>query len=165
MNESKLQTALYALIALVVGNIALTGYLIYSGTRVAGAPADAAASAGEQVPKAAAMELASRLVARYNNNDLDGLYAEFSDVARMQFTKDKLRDSMTKLKTMVGKVDDYAYSHTQVVGVQDGKQYKTVFFKIRLSGGPISTGEMKVTVVQEGSGLGLYGFFINALEQ
>ena len=117
------------------------------------------------MPKSDAMAVAERIVKRYNANDLDGLYAEFSDVARMQFSKEKLRESMGKLHSVVGIVDDYAYSHTAAVGSQDGKQFKTIFYKVRLSGGSIPTGEMKITVVNEGGSLAVYGFFLNAMEQ
>jgi hypothetical protein len=52
-----------------------------------------------------------------------------------------------------------------VAGNQDGKQFKTIFYKVRLSGRSIPTGEMKITVANEGGSLGVYGFFLNAMEQ
>lgn len=165
MNELKLLNRINLLIALVVVNIGAMAYLIYAERTNPVAANQAQNSLGEQVPKSDAMAVAERIVKRYNANDLDGLYAEFSDVARMQFSKEKLHESMGKLRSVVGIVDNYAYSHTAVAGSQDGKQFKTIFYKVRLSGGSIPTGEMKITVANEGGTLAVYGFLLNAMEQ
>jgi hypothetical protein len=162
MNDAKAPRLLYLLLALVLLNIGMTGYLIYNGN--AHVPAGEQAAMGEQVPKEQAMALAKKVVQRYNDKDLDGLYAEFSDVARMQFTKEKLRETVDKLHSVAGRVDDFAYSHSAIVGNQDGKQFKTLFFKLRLSGGSMPVGEMKITVAVDGKDLPLYGFFINATQ-
>jgi hypothetical protein len=73
-------------------------YHIYAERTSPTAPSQVQSSLGEQVPKSDAMAVAERIVKRYNANDLDGLYAEFSDVARMQFSKEKLHESMGKQK-------------------------------------------------------------------
>jgi hypothetical protein len=165
MNEIKILNRLNVLIALVVLNIGAMAYHIYAERTSPTAPSQVQSSLGEQVPKSDAMAVAERIVKRYNANDLDGLYAEFSDVARMQFSKEKLHESMGKLHSVVGIVESYAYSHSVVAGNQDGKQFKTIFYKVRLSGRSIPTGEMKITVANEGGSLGVYGFFLNAMEQ
>lgn len=165
MNDLKTLRRVNWLIALVAVNIAATAYLIYADRSRPVALNEASAAIGEQVPKSDAMAVAERVVQRYNANDLDGLYAEFSDVARMQFSKEKLSESMEKLHAIVGKVDDYAYSHTAAAGSHDGKAFKTIFYKVRLSGGSIPTGEMKITVASEGDSLAVYGFFLNAMQQ
>ena len=165
MNEPKILHRLNVLIALVLVNIGAMAYHIYAERTSLTAPVEAQSSIGEQVSKSDAMAVAKKIVQRYNANDLEGLYAEFSDVARMQFSKEKLHESMEKLHQIVGTVDDYAYFHTVVAGSQDGKQFKTIFYKVRLSGGSIPTGEMKITVANEGGSLVVYGFLLNAMQQ
>lgn len=105
------------------------------------------------------------MVDRYNAKDVAGLYAQFDPVAKMQFTQDKIAEVVDKLHQLGGRVDDFAYSHLEPAGNHNGKDFLTLHYKVRLSGGVLSSGEMKLTVVQDGDELALYGFFINALQQ
>ncbi len=162
MNEAKILRALYLVIGLTVLNLGVTAYLVVGQKSATVAKADATPPGLPAVSKEAALAVAKRMVEHYNARDLDGLYAQFSDVARMQFTKDKLADSVGKLAALVGNVDDYAYSGATAAGSQDGKPFQTLLYRVRLSGGAMPTGELKITVAQESDGLGVYGFFITA---
>lgn len=153
------------LLALVAINIGMTGYLLYSLNGRTPVTSEAKLPSEDQVSKEEAMALAQRIVQRYNEQDVDGLYAQFSDVARVQFPKEKLTESMAKLHSVVGRVDEYAYTHTAAAGSQDGKEFRTIHYRVRLSGGAMPTGEMKITVAQEGQSLALYGFFLNGMQQ
>jgi CheY-like chemotaxis protein len=110
-----------------------------------------------------ARELAKVLVELYNKNDVLGFYYRFDNLAKIQFTQDKLTEIIQKLHSFAGRVDGFAYSHSEPAGMQDGKELRALFFKLRLSGGTMPFGKMKLTVTQDGDKLRLFGFFINVL--
>jgi CheY-like chemotaxis protein len=109
--------------------------------------------------------LAKALVELYNANDILGLYYQFDNLAKIQFTQDKLTEIIQKLHSFAGRVDGFAYSHAEAAGMQDGKELWALFYKLRLSGGTMPFGKMKLTVTQDGDKLRLFGFFINVLRQ
>lgn len=165
MNETKVLRSLYIVISLLLINVAATGYLAFSIATNSQRQIASPAGAAYQVAKDKAQALAKAVIERYNANDVVGLYSQFDALARMQFTQDKLADSVQKLHSLAGNVDDFAYSHTEAAGKRDGKEFLTLHYKVRLSGGVSPSGEMKLTVIQEGDKLGLFGFFVNALQQ
>jgi hypothetical protein len=164
MNDPKIYRSLNLLLLLLVANIGMSGYLIYTKSTTAASTVAAPASSSN-ISKEAALAVAKGMIESYNSKDLDGLYMQFSDIARLQFSKEKLHESLAKLYPITGKIEEYIYSHTQDQGIQDGKKFETIFYKLRLNGGTLPTGELKLTVAVEGQKLGVYGFYINAQQQ
>lgn len=165
MNEPRSQWRLNLAIALLVCNLALTGYLIYSQTRASTVASGMQPTNVAQISPSDAEALASRLVTPYNKRDIEGVYAQFSTIARVQITKESIKASLDKLHSVVGRVDEYAYSHTENAGSQNGKQFVNVFYKVKLSGGPMSTGDLKITAAKDAESFAIYSFFLSASQQ
>jgi len=166
MTTDRLSAATVLIIVLLIANLGLTAYTAFRPTPAAVAAtgkeattaADAATAA---VGKGDASQLAEIIVRLYNKKDLSMLYEQFDPLARVQFTKEQLSAQMEKFNTLIGRIESYAYSHATLAGNQDGRTYYTLHFKVSLSGGSFSVGNMTFTVVRNAEGLGLFGFFIN----
>ncbi len=160
MNENKLPCLLYLVIVLLVINIAATGYLVFSGFSGNRDTRTQTVNTKSKVTKDKAMALAKVVIDKYNANDAVGLYSQFDALAKMQFTQEQLTESVQKLNTLMGKVDDFTYSHAEPSGKQAGKEFLTLFYKARLSGGTFTSGEVKLNVAIDVDDLALFGFFI-----
>jgi len=68
---------------------------------------------------------------------------------------------MEKLAAVIGHIEGYAYSHATVAGAEGGRTYYTLHFKVSLSGGPFSTGDLTITAARNADGISLFGLFIN----
>lgn len=163
MTEAKLLRLLQVTISLLVINLAATGYLIFSTLPGSKSTTLPAAPAKHDVPKDKAMALARIVVDKYNANDVASLYAQFDTLAKMQFSQEQLIESVKKLKLFASQVDDFTYSHAELAGKQGGKEFLTLIYKARLSGGSFPQGEIKLNVVYEEGRLALFGFFLFAL--
>lgn len=161
MIEHKNRIFLTALIALVALNVCMTGYLIYARD-LARASAIELKPSQPDVSKEAALNIAKPMVDFFNQRDIDGLYQTFSELARIQVTKEKVRESVEKLYPVTGTITEYAYSHTQTSGMQDGKNFFVLFYKLRLQGGSMPVGELKITVSRDGEKYDVHGFFVSA---
>ena len=113
-----------------------------------------------QVTEKEALEFARSVVDLYNENKAHEIYLKFDDLARIQFTEKKLTDDLTKLGTLVGHVDEFAYVNTEISGKDSGRTYLALNFRARLSGATSSTGAIKLTVARKEGRLSLFGFFI-----
>jgi hypothetical protein len=161
MTEQKNRILLTALIALVALNVCMTGYLIYAKDSVRASAIELNPSQSD-VSKEAALNIAKPMVDFFNQRDIDGLYQAFSELARVQVTKEKVRESVEKLYPITGTITEYVYSHAQASGVQDGKSFFVLFYKLRLQGGSMPIGELKITVAKDGEKYDVYGFFVSA---
>jgi hypothetical protein len=160
MTIDRTSPATVLIIALLVANLGLSAYTAF---RPLPAPAaepskEAATSA---IADAEAEKLAKAIVPLYNEKNLSALYDRFDQLAKVQFSQEQLTTQMEKLSTLIGHIEGFAYSHATVAGTQGGRTYYTLHYKVRLSGGPMPTGDMTLTVVRKAEGLGLFGFFIN----
>lgn len=148
------------IIALLIANLGLSSYIAFHP------PAAPIAETAKDAPTSAiatreANKLADAMVPLYNEKDISALYSRFDPLAKVQFTKEQLAEQIEKLSGVIGKIESYAYSHATIAGTQEGRTYYTLHYKVRLTGGPLPSGELTLTVVRNGEDLGLFGFFVN----
>src|SRR5262245_16642662 len=137
MTENRLTSLVYVLMVLVSVNLALSAYLVL---RPAGGGTQG--TEAKTFPDDKVKALAKLTVDLYNRKDSATLYENFDEFARVQFSQQMLAEQVAKLHTIVGSVDDFAFSHSQVAGRQDGKEFWALIYKVRLKGGPFSAGEL-----------------------
>lgn len=153
----------YAIIGLLALNLVVAAYGAFRPQAVAtgiDAPAQAQAQAPD-IAEAKADHLASDVIERFNARDNAGMYSLFDDLARTQLTREQVDEQMAKLYQVIGRVDDSAYSGAVLAGNDSGRDYYHLNYKVRLSEGPFTTGDMRLTVIRRGDELGLVGMFIN----
>jgi hypothetical protein len=154
----------YAIIGLLVLNLAATAYLVFRQPAAsAGAPAKALAAV--DITEAEAMTLANELVGIYNDKDNSALFERFDGLAKAQLTREQLDQQMAKLYPLMGSISDPAFSNAVLAATEGNREFYHLTYKVRLSGGPFSAGEMKLTVTRRDNGLGLMGFFVNGTSQ
>ncbi len=146
-------------IGLLALNLCATGYLIF---RTNGAVEVAPVSSTEVgVSEAEASALAEEMVRLYNAKDDAGMYAAFDSIAKAQLTHDELVSQLNTLYPLMGTISDPGFSSAALAGNDAGRDYYTLNYKVRLTGGTFTSGDMKLTVTRREDGLGLVGFFIN----
>ena len=163
MTDRRVTNLLYALLVLVAVNLGLTIYFQVAKPQPV---ADQSANAGgavAQISDQEAMALGHSVIDLYNANDTHGLYLKFDELARVQFTEQGLGEKLSKLQSMLGRVQDFAYSNAEVAGKSGGKTYLTLNYKARMTGGTFNAGAIKLTVAMKDGKPSLFGFFINGL--
>lgn len=156
---------LAVLIVLVTANLGLTAWLAFRQPPATTAVATADANPdGKAIDEQAAEAFAKRLIGHYNANDVDAVYALFDDLARVQLPREKLAEQMTKLHEVLGRVDEVAFERSELAGTNAGTDYYNLHYRASLTGGPFRSGTMKLTVVQRGDALNLFGFFLNGAD-
>lgn len=150
----------YFVIALLTANLGLSIYIAFKPQTTANTEQDAGSSSSA-ISSKDATALADRIVPLYNANNENALYDQFDELAKVQISKEQLIEQLSKLGTIIGKIDSYVYSHAVTLGTEGGRTYYKLIYKVRLSGGPFSQGEMTLTVTTGEKGLGLYGLFVN----
>lgn len=160
----------YAIIGLLLVNVGLTAFSIFGdgGKRIASTTHAENVGSAEmklEVKDAHALALANGVVALYNARDNAGLYARFDPLAKAQLTQAQLDEQLSKLYPVMGSVSDVAFSNVALAGSDGGREYYHLNYKVRLAGGPFSTGDMRLTVTPRDDELGLVGFFINGVSQ
>jgi hypothetical protein len=153
MSENKLAGLVYLLIALVCANLAISTYLLL---RPAGG-----AAAEKTFPESQTRPIAQKMVALYNQKNAAQMYQMFDELVRVQLAEQTLVDQLDRLHSLLGSIEDHAYSHTQFASTQQGRDLYNVFYKARLKGGSIVTGELKLVVYEKKGELALVGFFLH----
>ena len=152
-----------AIIGLLLLNLAVTSYSVFRPTST-----NTETSSSESkvnISDADANRLASEVVKIYNAKDNVALFAKFDSLAKAQLTQAQLTAQLDQLYPVMGTISDAAISNAVLAGNDGGRDYYSLNYKVRLSGGPFSTGDMKLTVTRRDKGLGLVGFFINGTSQ
>lgn len=158
MNEKKIAGLLYLLTVLVCLNLGISAYLLF---RPATAPAPGASAAARKIFASDAVNsLARTTVDLYNAGKSAELYERFDDLARIQFTQQAMSEQVSKLHSLLGTIGDYAYDRTEPASTQDGRQFYTLIYKVRLKGGPFANGELKLMVFDKEGSPALVGFFV-----
>lgn len=150
----------YSILVLVVLNLGLTLYFHVARTSAVSSPQDSMNEA-HQITEKEALAFARSVVDLYNDDKTHELYLKFDDLARMQLAEQKLTDEVAKLRTLVGRVDEFAYVNTEVAGKDGARTYLAMNFKARISGAAFNSGTIRLTVARKDGRLSLYGFFIN----
>lgn len=124
----------------------------------------AAPSAGDpfagRFDSAAMATIARRVVEPYNRNDPDGIYKAFDDIAKVSLKRDEFDKQLKSMYDLIGKIDTLAYESARKTQGQGGLDTYEVKYAVKLSGGRFSAGEMTLHVLDRGSDLGIYGFFV-----
>jgi hypothetical protein len=153
----------YAIIALLALNLGITSYATF--WRSARVPHEKVQSGTPDISESKALELANEVLALYNSRDAAGLYAKFDGVAKAQLSQEQLTAQLENLYKVLGTPSAPAYVGSVLAGSDGGRDYFNLNYKIKLSQGPFSSGDMRLTVTQRGDGLTLVGFFINGTSQ
>lgn len=148
------------IITLLVANLGLSSYIAFRPS-----PVTNAGSSNKEVSTAIkegeANKIAATVIALYNAKNTEALYEQFDPLAKAQFTRQQLDSQMEKLSSLLGRVENCAYSHATAAGNQNGRDYYVLHFKVGLSGGPFASGDLTLSVSRTTGGLGLFGFFLN----
>ena len=149
----------YAIVGLLLLNLGVTSYSVF---RPATTDSEASiAKSNVDISEAQATRLATEVVKLYNAKDNVALFAKFDSLAKAQITQEQLTTQMDELYPIMGTISDAAFSSAVLAGSDGGRDYYHLNYKVRLTGGPFGTGDMKLTVTRREEGLGLIGFFIN----
>lgn len=153
----------YAIIALLVLNLGVTSYSVFRP--VAPSQTKEESKKKPDVSDAEANSLAAEVTRLYNSKDSTGLFNRFDSLAKAQLTQAQLSAQLDQLYPVMGTISDAAFSNSALAGSEGNRDYYNLNYKVRLTGGPFETGEMKLTVTRREGGLGLVGFFINGSSQ
>lgn len=154
-----------AIIGLLLLNFGATSYIALRPTEREAATATALAAKPADVTEAEALELAEVAVRLYNGKDSAAFYEAFDGIAKAQLTQEQLAAQMEQLYPIMGSVSDAAFSSAVSAGSDGGREYYQLNYKVRLTGGLFTSGDMKLTVIRRDGQLGLVGFFINGTTQ
>lgn len=146
-----------AILVVVVTNLTLTAWLWLERGNVATVATTAEPSLPEFADDAYLQTIADHFVALYNADDAAVFYAEFDQLARIQFTEDELKDELSKLNSVIGQVDSTAFIEFEYNKYGSYSLY-VLHYRTRLSGGAFPSGRLKLTVVDRGDHFGLIGF-------
>ena len=161
MNDRQSAWLQYSILVLVVLNLGFTVYFNTAKTSGVSLLQNGMNDQANQVTEKEALEFARTVVDLYNENKTHELYLKFDDLARIQFTEQKLTDELAKLNTLVGRVDEFAYVNAEITGKDAARTYLALNFRARISGATFTAGTVKLTVARKNGRLSLYGFFIN----
>lgn len=159
MASEKSSALNYVIVGLLVLNLGITSYLALR-PRSPSATTEPAKTKVD-VSDSEASRLADEVVKLYNAKDDVGLFAKLDSLAKAQITQEQLTTQLNKLYPLMGTISDAAFSDAVLAGSDGGRDYYNLNYKVRLTGGPFVSGDMKLTVIRRESGLSLVGFFIN----
>lgn len=161
MNERRVVTLLVVVAALVLGNIGATVYFGIAKP-VSTDSANSGSAASREVSEKDAASLVRNVVSLYNEDRIHELYLKFDDLARVQFSEQKMSEEMAKVRAIAGKVEEYAFLNSEAAGKQGDRPVITLTYKARLSGASFTSGTLRVTIMKKEGQLALLGFFVNA---
>lgn len=163
--SNRTHQVLYVPFLLVMINLGLTISLWLRPTQQPVSPAaQKIAPLPDYLDDDALAELAGRLQELYNAEDHVAMYAEFDELARVQFMADDLKLQLANFGKVVGKIDDTAFSHHEATDYR-GRDAFNLHYKVRLSEGPFSLGTLRLSVIDRDDHAGLMGFFVNGTSQ
>lgn len=149
----------YVVIALLLLNLGITSYTALRSTSPHSL--SDASKAELNISEADANALAAEITKLYNAKDDVGLFNKFDSIAKAQLSKEKFKAELDQLYPLMGTISDSAFSSSVLAGSEEGRDYYNLNYKIKLTDGQFNSGDLKLTVTQRESGLGLVGFFIN----
>lgn len=108
-----------------------------------------------------ANSLTSELVTLFNKKDTANLYSKFIPIARTEFSQKSLRKEIEKLHSLFGVIEETVFLHSKLLEHSGKKKYSKLTYKFRSKGATFSSGEIDITILDDGSDeLKLYGFFM-----
>lgn len=109
--------------------------------------------------------LADRVIAPYNLQDGDAVYALLDDIARNQISRDKFDEQLRQLTKVIGKVESAAFAGSEKQENQGSLDMYKLNYVVKLSGSAFPSGTMTISVVDRAGGPGILGFFIYGRSQ
>jgi hypothetical protein len=149
-------------------NLALTMWLVIdlhmpthlSGSAIKNSPLPAELSASKRDA------LFDQIKNLFNTQDYDRLYGNFSREVQVQIPFAEFKTTMEKLKATFGDIEDGTYSYYEFVENQNGKNFYSLFYIVRLPKSSISPkGALKVTVIDVDGKVNLYGIYLSGVTQ
>jgi len=141
---------------LLVG-VLQTGLLLRPGTIAPPAAVDPFAGRFDSTAMAT---IARRVVEPYNHSDSNAVFNAFDDVAKVSLVRDEFERQLKAMYDLIGKIDTMAYESARKTQGQGGLDTYEVKYAVKLSGGRFRAGEMTLHVLDRGTDLGIYGFFV-----
>src|SRR5579863_8912621 len=148
MSENSSRGLLYAILTVTALNLAATlvqtGVLLRSSSAVPVAPVDTGKVLPAKYTDALLADIAKRATVPYNDQDIDGLYATFDEIAKNQIPREKFGKQLAQLFTLVGKVESASFSGSQKQQNQGRLDMYQLNYDVRLSGTSFPTGTMSI---------------------
>ena len=141
---------LYVLTLLVVLNLVVTAWI---ALHYVSAPRST-----KELPAAVEQmrdEAAARIVDAYNRRDFTGLYDVFDPYARAQVSEEQFTEPFSRSRDALGEITSTEFSHHAFVGRQLDRDWYELHYRMELSGGQVSSGSLKITVVGGGDSFGI----------
>jgi len=91
---------LYVILVLLIANLVLTASLFVSGSDRGAEPKETAANLPPYASDAELSRLAEHLQFLFNARDFAALYAEFDDLAKVQFTQQDLESQLSQFSSL-----------------------------------------------------------------
>jgi hypothetical protein len=110
-------------------------------------------------------KIAATVTEPYNRDDVDAIYKSLDDVVKNQLTRQKVADTVQKLKGMLGTVDSLTYEGFKELPHENSLPVYQLNYSVKLSGAQLPVGTMQINVLDRPSGPSLVGFFIFARTQ
>ncbi len=160
MSTERISATTVLIIVLLVANLGLSTFIAFRRSNVVEERSAKEVTTSE-IAEGEANKMGETMVALYNSRDVDALYRQFDPLAQVQFTKEHLAAQVEKLALVIGQIESYAYSHATAAGIQGGRKYYVLHYKVKLVGGTLPNGTMTISVSRKPDGLSIFGFFIN----
>jgi len=94
----------------------------------------------------------------YNRSNWDGVYDIFGDYSKAQLSVKDVSQGFNKLKTAIGKINTYAYSHYIYEGDGNNAEWFEIHYKCRFDNGK---GTIKISTRTVEQGTEVVGIVIN----
>jgi hypothetical protein len=151
---------------LIVGVASLLASSIQIGlTLRGGTPHAAASNLPSRYSEDELRKLAASLTEPYNRDDVDAIYKTFDDVAKNQVSRQKVADTLAKLRSMFGNIDSATYEGFKELSQEGGLPVYQLNYSVRLAGPDLPNGTMQINVIDRQSGPSILGFFVSARTQ
>jgi hypothetical protein len=164
MNEdakNKVHPILYVLTVLVAVNLAVSTAQLFSDNSNLPAPPAQIDSLPDYLTSSEIENLKDKILALYNNRDIEGLYEEMDPAVRVQITLEDFQETFLRIYDLAGGIGDAAYVSFEKTPSKGQQTTYVLNFTVRVTDSEFSTGEMKISIYDRGDHYGFVGFFLN----
>jgi hypothetical protein len=103
-----------------------------------------------------------KVINMYNQQDHQGLYALFSEQAKVKITPQQFQSQLKKLFQLFGEIEKSAFVSAEELGKKGDQLYYKLLFTIRVKEASKRLATLTVSVVRKDNTVSLYGVLINA---
>ena len=154
----KTQPLLYAIVFLLVINIAITGWLALRSTQER-----IQVEATAELPDALGADERSRLFEEFrqpfNSGNSQAMFEAIHPLVRITMSESQTKEILSSLKLSFGAIGEYIYSHFIYVDYSGGFHTYNLIFRVKYSGGQsgATIGTVVLTVFDNGEETGISG--------